>query len=316
MRISLIIPCVNEQGNVTILADKIRKAFEGKFDYEVIWVDDGSIDKTPDELKEISRSYPEQKALILMRNVGQSNALMAGIDIAKGEYIATMDGDNQNDPDEIPTMLQKLEKEDLDVVVGWRKKRWKGNPVRRIPSIVANKIIKNSFRMIEVHDAGCPVKVIKADLMKHITLYGELHRFLTYILGDMGARVGEIEIKHRKRTIGKSNYGLGRIPKVLIDILNLKFVTMRKKTPAQVIGPFAVYMMLIGLVSGIMMIYQKFAYGQDMTDSPLLILSVLSIVMGVQVFILGLLGEFIIRSYFEGSGKKKYYVREVVEFNE
>jgi len=313
MKISLIIPCANEQGNVSILAENIFESFMGKFSYEVIWIDDGSHDGTAEEMKKISQKYKEQKAIILMRQVGQSNALMAGFDIAKGEYIATLDGDNQNDPDEIPAMLEKLEKEDLDVVVGWRKNRWTGNPLRRIPSLVANLIIKRSFRSIEAHDAGCPVKVVRANLMKQVTLYGELHRFLTYILGDLGAKIGEVEVKHRKRTIGSSKYGLSRIPKVLIDIVNLKFVTMRKKTPVQVIGPVAAYMVFIGIFSGFWMFYEKIVYGQDMTGSPLLILSILSSVMGVQMFIMGLLGEFIIRAYFEGSGKKKYLVRKIFD---
>ncbi len=312
MDISLIIPVYNEEGNVTELAEKIQNAFKDKFKYEVIWVDDGSKDHTAWEIEEISKKYPEHKGIILMRQVGQSTALMAGFDKAQGKYIATMDGDVQNDPDEIPTMLEKLHREKLDMVVGWRKDRWTGNVARRIPSLLANFIIKKSFKRVSVHDAGCPVKVIRADLVKSIRLYGELHRFVSYIIGDLGARIGEIEIKHRERTRGKSNYGIMRTFKVLMDIINLKFLSMRKTTPIQLASPLILGLFGLGFISFVGLIWMKLFNGVDITGNPLLILTFMFSSFAVQFLVMALLGELVVRTYFESSGKTGYYVREEI----
>jgi len=310
MKLSLVIPCLNEEKNVKPLAEKINKAFKGKFEYEVIWVDDGSDDSTAEVMKEISKKYPQQKAIILMRSVGQSTALMAGFDSAKGEYIATMDGDIQNDPDEIPSMLKKLEKENLDMVVGWREKRWKGNPLRRIPSLIANWVIKKSFRRVDVNDAGCPVKVCKAHIMKEVRIYGELHRFLTYVIGDMGARIGEVKIVHRERNSGVSKYGIGRTFKVLIDIVNLKFLTMRKTTPIQLMGNVALILYFFSVLSLVWMLYLKYVNGIGMTQTPLPVFVMMFVLMGTVFLAIGLLAEIVVRAYFEGSDKKSYVVRE------
>jgi glycosyltransferase involved in cell wall biosynthesis len=312
MKLSLVIPCLNEEKNIEPLAKKIQKAFSKKFTYEVIWVDDGSTDKTPVVMKKIAKKYPQHKTVILMRCVGQSTALMAGFDTAQGDYIATMDGDIQNDPDEIPEMLKKLEKEKLDMVVGWREKRWKNNVSRRIPSLIANYIIRKSFRHIDVHDAGCPVKVCKAHILKDIRIYGELHRFLTYVVGDLGARIGEVKIYHRKRRNGHSKYGIGRTLTVLMDIINLKFLTMRKTTPIRIMGPIAIVLYFLGIVTFVWMIYEKFANNVGMSNTPLLVLSVMFALMATMFLVMGLLAELVIRSYFEGSNKKSYFVREVV----
>ncbi len=312
MKISLVIPCLNEEKNVGPLAEKIDKAFKGKFEFEVLWVDDGSSDKTPQVMKEVSKKYKEQKAIILMRSVGQSTALMAGFDNAKGEYIATMDGDIQNDPDEIPTMLEKLEKENLDLVVGWREKRWQGNPLRRIPSLMANKIIKKSFKNIDINDAGCPVKVCKASIIKELRIYGELHRFLTYVIGDMGAKIGEVKIVHRERANGVSKYGISRTLKVLIDIINLKFLTMRKTTPIQLMGNVALALYILSFGSFVWMIYLKIVKSVGMTQTPLPVFAMMLVLMGTVFLAIGLLAEIVVRAYFEGSDKKSYIVREKV----
>ena len=310
MKLSLVIPCLNEEKNVGPLAEKINKTFEGKFEYEVIWVDDGSDDSTAEVMREVSKKYPEQKAIVLMRSVGQSTALMAGFDNVKGEYIATMDGDIQNDPDEIPSMLKKLEKENLDMVVGWREKRWKGNPLRRVPSLIANWVIKKSFRHVDINDAGCPVKVCKAHIMKEVRIYGELHRFLTYVIGDMGARIGEVKIVHRERANGVSKYGISRTFKVLIDIINLKFLTMRKTTPIQLMGNVALVLYFFSIVSLVWMLYLKYVREIGMTQTPLPVFIMMFILMGTVFLAIGLLAEIVVRAYFEGSDKKSYVVRE------
>jgi len=223
-----------------------------------------------------------------------------------------MDGDIQNDPDEIPEMLKKLEKEDLDMVVGWREKRRQGNPLRRIPSLMANWIIRKSFKNIDVNDAGCPVKVCKASIIKELRIYGELHRFLTYVIGDMGARIGEVKILHRERKNGISKYGISRTLKVLIDIINLKFLTMRKTTPIQLMGNISLILYLLSFFSFGWMIYLKFIMEIGMTQTPLPVLSMMFFLMATMFLSIGLLAEIVVRAYFEGSDKKSYIIREEV----
>lgn len=311
MKLSLVIPVHNEEKNIPVLADKIQKALEGKLEYEIIWVDDGSTDSTAEVLRDISQENSHNVGIILMRNIGQSGALMAGFDAAKGQYIATLDGDNQNDPDEFPQMIEKLEKEDLDAVIGWRKNRWKGNVIRRIPSLLANKFIQSAFPDLNVHDAGCPVKVIKADIIKNIKLYGELHRFLAYIIGSYGAKMGEVEVKHRKRMAGKSHYGISRTLKVLFDVINLRFLAERKKTPLIMLGPIALILYIIGGLSGLYLIIAKIFVQIDITGDPFFIIGIVSFMIGTQFITLGLLGELIIRSYYETGNIKTYAIRKV-----
>ncbi len=309
--LSIIIPVLNEQGNIEIQNSKIKKSLVGKFDYEVIWIDDGSTDDTPDIIDKISKEDSRVKGLTLMRRVGQSGALMAGIEMASGKYIAIMDGDNQNDPDEFVKMYEKLINDNLDVVVGWRKQRWQGNFLRRIPSLLANFMIQSSFRTVSIHDAGCPIKLGKATVLKNIRLYGELHRFLSYILHSHGARLGEVEIKHRERKSGQSKYGIGRTFTVIFDILNLKFLFMRKRTPIQVFGPIGLLLFLTSFLFALYLIYEKLFGVIDVSASPYFILSVISLVMGTQFLTFGLLGELIIRSYYEnGMDKKTYAIRK------
>lgn len=310
IELSIIIPVLNEEGNIETQNDKIKAALKGKLEYEVIWVDDGSDDSTHDILGKISQADERVQGYTLMRRVGQSGALMAGIDHSKGEYIAIMDGDNQNDPDELYEMLKKLKKEKLDAVVGWRQNRWKGNVLRRIPSIMANVLLQWSFRAVDIHDAGCPVKVVKADIMKETRLYGELHRFLSYILYMNGARVGEVPVNHRKRTKGTSKYGLSRTFTVIFDILNVKFLTMRKRTPIQLMGPMAAILFVFsgGLLAYLAIL--ELTGPVDVSGSPYFLASIMSGILGAQFIIFGLLGELIIRSYYEnGKSKKTYMIR-------
>lgn len=309
MKLSIIIPVHNEEKNIPIQEENIRKFLKGKIEYETIWVDDGSKDSTSKVLKEICTKYPENKAIILMRNIGQSGALMAGLDAAQGEYVGILDGDNQNDPEFLP-MIKKLEEENLDAVVGWRKNRWQGNLIRRIPSLLANKFIQSSFKEVNVHDTGCPVKVIKASIAKNIRLYGELHRFLTYIISSYGARIGEVVVNHRERTSGKSHYGISRTFKVFFDVINLRFLALRKKTPLIVAGPFALFFYMIGALSIVYLVIAKILLQIDITGDPFFIIGMMSFIMGTQFIALGLLGELIIRSYYESGDRKTYAIRE------
>lgn len=305
-KLSIVIPVNNEEKNIEILNERIKKSLDGKIDYEVIWVDDGSRDSTPKILEKICKDS-RVSGISLMTRSGQSAALMAGIEKACGQYIATMDGDNQDDPVDFIKMLEKLEKEDLDVVVGWRQNRWQGNIVRRIPSLVANKMMKSAFGDLGIHDTGCMVKVCRASVIKDIRLYGELHRFMSYLLGMYGAKMGEIPVNHQKRTAGKSKYGFKRTLTVIFDIVNVKFLTMKRSTPIQILGPAALFTFLLGLGTSIYVVVDKIVNNSDITGSPLFMVAVFAFLMSMQFLFFGLMGELILRSYFENGYKKNVY---------
>ena len=309
-KLSIVIPVMNEDRNVEATYKRIKETLENKIDYEVIWVDDGSKDETPKVLEQLAGNDERIHGITLMTNTGQSGALMAGIEKAKGELIATMDGDNQNDPADFLKMVELLEKEDLDAVVGWRKNRWSGSFLRKFPSLLANKLIKMAFGDLGIHDTGCMVKVVKADIMKNIKLYGELHRFMSYLIGIYGARMGEIEVTHKARTYGQSKYGFKRTFTVIFDIMNVKFLTMKKKTPIQFMGPIAFGTFMIGFIAGIILILMKIFQDADITGSPFFMLSILSLIMSFQFISFGLLGELIIRSYYENGDRKVYAIRK------
>ncbi len=313
MKLSIIIPCLNEEKNIPLVGEKIYKKLKNKIEYEVIWVNDGSIDETDQAIKKLNQKDPRQKGISLMNRTGQSGALMAGIRAAKGKYIATLDGDNQNDPEFIK-MIKKLEKENLDAVIGWRQNRWQKKLIRKIPSLAANKLIKTAFRGLNIHDAGCPVKVVKAKIMKDIQLYGELHRFLSYIIGMYGARMGEIKVTHRKREHGVSKYGLSRTIKVIFDIINLKFLFMKRTTPIILFGPLAVALGGIGTLSLLYLIIAKIFININVSGSPWFLISLISYTMAIQFISIGLLGELIIRSYYNSGDRKTYLIRELIGF--
>lgn len=304
--LSIVIPVNNEEKNIELLNDRIRETLGGKIDYEVIWVDDGSKDGTSKILEKICKD-PRVNGISLMTRSGQSAALMAGIEKACGKYIATMDGDNQDDPQDFIKMLEKLEKEDLDVVVGWRQNRWQGNIIRRIPSLVANKMMKSAFGDLGIHDTGCMVKVAKSQVLKDIRLYGELHRFMSYLLGMYGAKMGEIPVHHQKRTNGKSKYGFKRTLTVIFDIFNVKFLTMKRSTPIQILGPLALLTFVLGFGSTVYVIVDKIVNHADITGSPFFLVAIFAYLMSIQFMFFGLMGELILRSYYENGYKKSVY---------
>ena len=308
-KLSIVTAVLNEGENIPQLNDRIKETLTNKIDYEVIYVDDGSTDNTPEILDEICKD-PRTHGITLMTRTGQSGALMAGIAKAKGQYIATIDGDNQDDPQDFIKMLEKLEEDNLDAVIGWRQNRWQGNIIRRLPSLAANKLMKMTFGELGIHDTGCMVKVVKASILKEIKLYGELHRFMSYLLGMYGAKMGEVPVHHQKRTKGKSKYGFSRTVTVIFDILNVKFLTMKRKTPIQMMGPVALFTYMLGAAAGIWAVIDKIFFNVDLDATPLLTTALICVVMGTQFISFGLLGELIIRSYYENGNNETYAIRK------
>ncbi len=308
-KLSIVIPVLNEEENIPILNNRIKETLEGNIDYEVIWIDDGSNDSTPEILEEICKDK-RNKGISLMRRSGQSSALMAGFDMSEGKYIATIDGDNQNDPKDFLAMVEKLEAENLDAVIGWRQNRWQGNIIRRLPSLAANKMMKMAFGNLGIHDTGCMVKVAKAEIVKEIKLYGELHRFMSYMLGMYGARMDEIPVSHKQREHGKSHYGFRRTLTVVFDIINVKFLTMKRKTPIQFMGPIALATYFLGAIATIWAVLDKIINNVDLNSTPLLVTGFICVIMGTQFISFGLLGELILRSYHESSHTKVYAIRK------
>lgn len=312
--ISIIVPLFNERDNVRELVETIAAVGrENTIDMELIMVDDGSTDGTIDFLRQLQLSYDSLKIIQLRRNFGQTAALAAGFDHAQGEIIIPLDGDLQNDPADIPKLLAKLD-EGYDVVSGWRRRRKDPLLTRKVPSRIANFII-GGITGVRLHDYGCTLKAYRRDVIEHINLYGEMHRFLPAIASWSGARVAEIEVTHYPRRQGKSKYGLSRTMKVLLDLVTVKFLGSFSTKPLHIFGGIGLLAMLLSFILGVIMFYQKYAGAGDgdMTDSPLLLMSAMLLMMSVQFLLMGLLAEMMCRTYHESQSKSTYIVRRIYE---
>ena len=310
--LSVVIPVYNEEENIVPLLEALDKALSplGK-PFEVVIVDDGSTDWTLEKLKALKPRYPWLRIVALRRNFGQSAAFTAGIDHARGEIIVTMDGDLQNDPRDIPKLLAKIE-EGYDVVSGWRKDRKDPFFSRRLPSFLANVIISRLTK-VKLHDYGCSLKAYRAEVIKGLTIYGELHRFIPALVSLGGARVAEIEVNHHPRRFGRSKYGLSRTYRVVLDLLLVLFFRKFATKPLHIFGLTGGILLFLGItIEGYLTILKLF-FGQDIGHRPLLLLGVLLILTGINLLGTGLLAELIIRTYYEASGKRIYHVREVIE---
>ncbi len=310
--LSVVIPVYNEEENIVPLLEALDKALSplGK-PFEVVIVDDGSTDRTLEKLKALKPRYPWLRIVALRRNFGQSAAFTAGIDHARGEIIVTMDGDLQNDPRDIPKLLAKIE-EGYDVVSGWRKDRKDPFFSRRLPSFLANVIISRLTK-VKLHDYGCSLKAYRAEVIKGLTIYGELHRFIPALVSLGGARVAEIEVNHHPRRFGRSKYGLSRTYRVVLDLLLVLFFRKFATKPLHIFGLTGGILLFLGItIEGYLTILKLF-FGQDIGHRPLLLLGVLLILTGINLLGTGLLAELIIRTYYEASGKRIYHVREVIE---
>lgn len=311
--LSLLIPVFNEAENIAAVGEEAHQALSAlSRPCEVIFVDDGSKDDSFAEIKALIGKYPEFKALRLGTNFGQTAALAAGIHAASGRVIACIDGDLQNDPQDIPAMLAKLE-EGFDVVSGWRKNRQDPWLNRRLPSAVANWII-SKVTGVPLHDYGCTLKLYKAEYVKNIPLYGEMHRFIPAFSGFMGARIAEVPVHHRARRRGQSKYGILRTFKVILDLITVKFMDEYMTKPIYLFGGGGAVMGAFGAVMAAITLYKKFYLGIFVKDQPLFQISIFFALVGFQLILLGLLAEILIRVYYDIKDKPPYFIRERAGF--
>lgn len=303
IKLSVVVPVYNEEDNIAPMIEAIKSALPN-ISHEIVFVDDGSSDNT---VKNILASAEENIRLIAFaRNFGQTSAMAAGIDAAEGEYIATLDGDLQNDPNDIPMMLEKLEKEGLGMVAGRRAKRQDGFILRKIPSKIANILIRKVSK-VGISDYGCTLKVFKSEIAKDLDLYGELHRFIPILADIRGAKIAEVDVRHHPRRFGKSKYGLSRTLKVASDLLLMAFFIRYRQKPMHLFGSLGLTSLLLGGVIELYLLMIKIM-GSDIGHRPLFFVGILLILTGVQLITTGFLAELMMRTYFGASNKKPYMI--------
>jgi glycosyltransferase involved in cell wall biosynthesis len=305
-RLSLVISVYNEEANIFPLTEKIADALKG-WDYEVIFVDDGSKDHTVANI--LSIKDPHIVLLRFKQNYGQSSALAAGIDYATGDYIVTLDGDLQNDPADIPMMVKVAEEGDWDLVTGNRKNRKDGFLIRKIPSRIANRIIRKTTGT-KMKDLGCALKVFKSEAAKNISLYGELHRFIAVLAALEGETITQVDVNHHPRIHGQSKYGLSRTFKVISDLILLIFIKRYLQKPMHFFGKWGLLILIPGVLINIYLLILKIM-GQDIWGRPLLILGIMLVVAGFQMITSGIIAEIVMRTYYESQQKKPYRVNNI-----
>jgi glycosyltransferase involved in cell wall biosynthesis len=311
MDISIVIPLLNEEENVGLLYPRLKGVLARLgLTYEIIMVDDGSTDGTFEVLKALSKTDTHLKVIRFRRNFGQTAAFSAGFDHAKGEVIVTMDADLQNDPNDIPKLLEKMN-EGYDVVSGWRVDRKDPFLTRRLPSMIFNWMISEATG-VKLHDYGCSLKAYHREVIRNLRLYGEMHRFVPAIASWMGIEVAEVPVNHFPRRYGKPKYGLSRFFRVIPDLLTVRFLLSYSARPMQIFGLLGLVLFGTGTVLGLYLSILRMLLNQSVGDRPLLILAVLLVLVGVQLVMMGFLGELTIRAYYEGQNKPTYVVREIL----
>ena len=311
LNLSVVVPIYNEAHSIETLVEAIANAVrETQLSYEIICVDDGSKDGSTQVLTNLARRRIDLKAVILRRNYGQTPAMAAGFESAVGKVIITLDGDLQNDPADIPMLLAKLN-EGYDLVSGWRKNRQDAALTRLLPSKIANLIIAR-VTGVQLHDYGCSLKAYRSELVADMNLYGELHRFLPALAYIEGARIAEVPVRHHARRFGQSKYGLGRTIRVVMDLLTVYFMKKFLTRPMHVFGLGGVIFLAIGIAMGSYLTIIKLFFNRDIGDRPLLILAVLLIITGVNLFCFGLVTELLMRTYHESQRRPIYRIRDVV----
>lgn len=309
--LSIVIPVYNEEENVHLLSQKVREALKD-YRYELILVDDGSTDNTRQNTKAIK---DENLVLIeLKKNYGQSLALAAGIDFAKGDYVITLDGDLQNDPLDIPMMIRTLEEGDFDVVTGIRQKR-KDNFVRTIPSKIANFMVRKATKM-DIKDNGCALKVFTKETAKDLNLYGEMHRFINLLAYLNGARIAQVPVRHHARQFGQSKYGLSRTFKVINDLTLILFMRKYMQRPIHLFGNAGFISLSLGCLIMLWLLFVKFVFGEDIGTRPLLIVGVVLLLAGIQLITMGIVVDLLMRTYYESQDMRPYRIRNITKREE
>jgi dolichol-phosphate mannosyltransferase len=310
--VSIVVPIYNEVESLPHLIEAIATTLDTiGLNYELICVDDGSQDGSAELLKQHAKTQPHLRAVILRRNYGQTAAMAAGFKHARGRVVVTLDGDLQNDPADIPQLLAKLD-EGYDLVSGWRVNRQDAAVSRLLPSKIANWLI-GQITGVKVHDYGCSLKAYRSELVADMNLYGELHRFLPALAFIEGARITELPVRHHARRHGSSKYGLGRTFRVILDLLTIFFMKKFLTRPMHVFGLLGIISTSLGIALGLYLTFLKLGLGENIGERPLLLLAVVLLLTGIQLFSFGLLAELLMRTYHESQGRPIYRVREVVE---
>jgi glycosyltransferase involved in cell wall biosynthesis len=309
--ISVVIPFLNEEASLAGLCDDLDVALASTGrEYEILFIDDGSTDGGVAVLEQQREKNSRIKIISFRRNFGQTAALVAGLDYSSGSVVITMDADRQNDPADIPLLLEKID-EGYDLVCGWRHDRQDTYISRKLPSLIANKLISR-ITGVQLHDYGCTLKAMQGEVAKNITLYGELHRFIPAVASWMGVRIAEVPVNHRPRTEGESKYGLSRVFRVLLDLITVKFLLSYSGRPIHFFGIPGLICGTIGIVTTTYLVIARLFFGMPLSDRPILLFAIAMILVGIQFIVFGLLGELQIRTYYESQDKPIYFVRKTI----
>jgi glycosyltransferase involved in cell wall biosynthesis len=309
--LSVVAPIFNEEESIPFLLEQLNRVLlPSGLSFELILIDDGSTDGSFRALERAALEDPRLTIIRFRRNFGQTAALQAGLDAARGSKVVLLDADLQNDPADIPAMLAKLD-EGYDLVAGWRKHRKDAFINRRLPSMIANRIISMATK-VKLHDYGCTLKAMNRGVAKELRLYGEMHRFIPAVANWVGVRVAEMPVNHRARQFGSTKYGIGRTVRVILDLITVRFMQTYLTRPMQVFGLAGIISGTLGFLVCAWLAVQKLAFGEDIGSRPMLMLGILLIVVGVQLLSLGLVADVVSRTYHESQRKPPYYVREVI----
>jgi glycosyltransferase involved in cell wall biosynthesis len=310
-KVSVVVPLLNEQDNIGPLYEQITLSLTDKYNYETIFIDDGSSDNSFNILSRLQKADNKVRVIRFRKNFGQTPALAAGFAHARGDIIVAIDADLQNDPADIPAMIDKLD-EGFDVVSGWRKKRHDNAITRLIPSKIANWLIAKITR-VKLHDFGCTLKAYRREVLAETKLYGEMHRFIPALASWNGASICEMVVNHRPRTAGAAKYGLNRTLKVVLDLITVKFLGSFSTKPIYIFGGLGVISGIASIITGLIVIYQKIAGNFSMNRNPLLVLTAMLVTATIQFILMGLLAELLVRTYHESQNRPTYVIKEILE---
>jgi len=309
--VSIVVPLLNEQDNIGPLYEQITRTLKDKYRYEIIFIDDGSSDNSFNILADLQKKDNRMRIISFRKNFGQTAALSAGFTHAKGHIIAAIDADLQNDPADIPVMIDKLN-EGFDVVSGWRKKRHDNAITRLLPSKIANWVISR-ITGVKLHDYGCTLKVYRREVLEETKLYGEMHRFIPALASWSGAKIAEMTVNHRPRTAGKTKYGMGRTLKVILDLITVKFLGSFSTKPIYIFGGLGLASGIGAIASGWYVVYQKIVNDFAINRNPMLVLTAMLVTTTIQFILMGLLAELLVRTYHESQNRPTYVIKQILE---